>query len=71
MFRYDLSDWYWKDGTGKIFSSKKRSIIPANDRDFANWQKNNKPSVWPRDANGTQTNDALNEVMAYIGVTVS
>ncbi|OOO15664.1 hypothetical protein [Agrobacterium pusense] len=66
---YNPLDHYWLREDGVIFSSLRSGTVGVNDEAYAAWLKNGGTiTVWPRDANGEQTDDALQEVLSPHGV---
>jgi hypothetical protein len=66
---YDPRNWYWRASDGRVFSSRRGAIVPANDADFAAWKAaGNQPTPWPRDDVGTESGAALRQVLALHGV---
>lgn len=62
-------NWYWMSGDGgRIYSSAKQAVINKDDKDFAAWQEaGNRPTPWPKNADGKETDEALAEVLAGYG----
>ncbi|MCA1524287.1 hypothetical protein [Bradyrhizobium yuanmingense] len=72
-FFYDPYDWYWLADDGRLYSSKRQSIVPESDPDFVEWQGDEPkatPQIWPRDDQGNQTDAELQKVMDEYGFTV-
>lgn len=64
-------DWYWRDDDGRIYSSKRRTVVSKNDKEFEAFLAGNGfVTRWPTDANGRQTDAALAEVLAPYGLAV-
>lgn len=63
-------NWFWISGDGsRIYSSAKQTIINKDDKDFAAWQEaGNRPTPWPKNADGKETDEALAEVLAGYGL---
>lgn len=63
-------NWYWMSGDGsRIYSSTKQAVIDKDDKDFAAWQEaGNRPTPWPKNADGKETDEALAEVLAGYGL---
>ncbi|WP_316168974.1 MULTISPECIES: DUF4376 domain-containing protein [unclassified Bradyrhizobium] len=69
MREFDIRDWYWMRDDGSIFSSAKGEIVSESDPDFVAWTSaGGSPSNWPRDAQGSQTTAALQEVLTPYGL---
>jgi hypothetical protein len=68
---FNIYDWYWLADDGRIFSSRKQAIVTANDTDYAAWKNGNKPSGWPRDSQGNQTDASLNDVLGPYNIFVN
>ena len=65
LLPYDPRDWYWRDPSGRIFSSKAKSVVDESDAAFASWiASHGAPSPWPKDADGAASVAALDEVLA-------
>ena len=69
---YTPENWYWMRENGVVFSSAIGDFIhPATDDAFLAWQAHgHRPTVWPRDDNGEQTDLALHEVLAAHGLGI-
>lgn len=63
-------NWYWMSGDGsRIYSSAKQAVVGKDDKDFAAWQEaGNRPTPWPKNADGKETDEALAEVLAGYGL---
>ena len=63
-------NWFWISGDGsRIYSSAKQTVINKDDKDFAAWQEaGNRPTPWPKNADGKETDEALAEVLAGYGL---
>lgn len=63
-------NWFWISGDGsRIYSSVKQAIVGKDDKDFAAWQDaGNRPTPWPKNADGKETDEALAEVLAGYGL---
>jgi hypothetical protein len=57
-------DWYWRKDDGSTWSSSLGRLLKKNEPGPESW------TVWPRDENGDQTNDALAAVLAPYGLTM-
>ncbi len=69
---YDPRDWYWLADDGRLFSSALASLVDADDERFSAWKdKGYVPTPWPIDADGTQTSEALQSVLAPYGLIVA
>jgi len=72
-FKYDLEygipgpnpyDWYWTARDGRIYSSAAQKIINKGDKTYAaKIAEGYRFSVWPEDAQGNQTKEALQAVV--------
>ena len=72
MRNYTPQDWYWIADDGRIFSSSRSKLIKGDDADFAAWtDTSGKPTVWPKDDAGAQTNAALQDVLTPYGLKIS
>lgn len=67
---YDFRDWYWQADDGRIYSSKARAIVQADDPAFVEFQAAAMPTPWPRDDAGEQTDAALQAVFDGYDITV-
>ena len=65
---YNVYNNYWKADDGRVFASARQVIVDETDADFIAW--GNDPSPWPRDLDGNQTNEALQEVLRPNGIYV-
>lgn len=64
LSRYNPADWYWQADDGRIFSSARIAIVPADDAGLAAFKAaGNWPTAWPRDDSGLQTTAALQDVL--------
>jgi len=63
-------NWFWSGSDGaRIYSSSKQAIVGKDDKDFAAWQDaGNRPTPWPKNADGKETDEALAEVLAGYGL---
>lgn len=69
MIHYEPNRWYWKDATGRIFSSGAGAVVPADDAGYGAWLASGRlPTPWPKDEAGAQTPEALDEVLAPYGL---
>ena len=69
---YDPQDWYWLHPDGRVYSSAKRTNIPAGDKTYQDWlNAGNKPTHWPKDDDGLQTDESLHDVLSLHGIVVS
>jgi hypothetical protein len=59
---YNILDWYWLADDGRIYSSKQQAVIPASDPGYVAFLDGGPATVWPRDANGDQSDAALQQV---------
>lgn len=64
-----VRDWYWRADDGRIFSSAREACVPPDDPAFAAWcGDGTEPTPWPREVDGTQTDAALETVLAPYGL---
>ncbi|KAB7788055.1 hypothetical protein [Methylorubrum populi] len=62
---YNVADWYWRAADGRLFGSKASKEVPEDDPAFAAWtEAGGIPTVWPRDEEDEQTQEALDAVLA-------
>ena len=57
------SDWYWIADDGRVYSSARQVVVDTNDAGYIAWSQSTRPTVWPRDLDGNQTDDALQDVL--------
>jgi len=65
--------WYWASDDGKlVYSSERDKLIRANDPAFIEWKGDHEraPTIWPRELDGSQTIEAMREVMKVYGKKV-
>lgn len=69
---YTPADWYWAREDGAVWSSAKGDYIaPAGDTAYLEWTaRGNRPTTWPRDDDGAQTDAALHEVLSPHGLGI-
>lgn len=68
---YNPFDWYWRSANGRVFSSARGMVVPADDTVFSTWMEDGtQPTVWPRDDADQQTNAELYAVLAPYGVKI-
>ncbi|MEY9638718.1 hypothetical protein ABIF66_006972 [Bradyrhizobium japonicum] len=60
--------WYWLADDGRIYSSARNMLVSADDANYIEFCKGGPASEWPRDANGEQTGEALQDVYDALGV---
>jgi len=65
-----VQNWFWISADGsRIYSSSKQAVVSKEDKDFAAWQDaGNRPTPWPKNADGKETDEALAEVLAGHGL---
>ncbi len=69
--RYTPTDWYWLASDGRLFGSARAGTLAPSDPVYLAWQAGGRtPTPWPRDATGTQTDAALQEVLTPYGIFV-
>jgi hypothetical protein len=66
---YNPHDWYWINGDGRIYASKRQIIVDASDPEFISAGAATTP--WPRDSEGDQTDAALQGVLAPYSLFVN
>lgn len=65
---YSPSNWYWLRDDGALYSSAAQVLVPADDPGYLSWEEaGNRPTRWPEDVAGVQTDAALAEVLAAVG----
>lgn len=62
--------WFWLADDGRVYSSAARSLVSDDDAGFVEFKASRKPTRWPVDDAGAQTDAALNEVLAPYGLAV-
>jgi hypothetical protein len=68
---YNPIDWYWKSDDGRVFSSARQALISEADGGFkAFMASGGKPTRWPVDDEGRQTDAALQNVLTPYGLKV-
>ncbi len=67
---YTPLTWYWIAEDGRIFSSARQVIVPADDEGYVAFCTGGPASDWPRDDQGNQTDAALQQVFDMLGVKV-
>lgn len=68
---YNPLNWYWKADDGRVFSSDRNQVIPADDAVYLAWLTAPLlPTRWPEDDSGEQTDAELAKVLAPYGVIV-
>lgn len=69
MVNFNAHDWYWKASDGDVFSSRRLMSVPESDRDYRAWlAAGNIPTGWPRDADGDESDEALQDVLGAYGI---
>jgi hypothetical protein len=64
---YDPSDWYWLTKGGKVFSSKRVAFVDQDDPELtAFFEDGGFTTPWPKDTEGKQSVEALQEVLGEI-----
>ena len=64
-----LADWYWQASDGRVYSSKRGALVYPYDSGLKAFVgQHGAASPWPRDAQGSQTNQALREVLSAYGI---
>ncbi|MET3969084.1 hypothetical protein [Bradyrhizobium sp. S3.9.1] len=60
--------WYWLAADGRIYSSARSMLVPDTDANYVEFCRGGPASEWPRDANGDQTDRALQDVYDALDV---
>lgn len=69
---YNAFDWYWLSDNGRIYGSAKQTKVSKNDAAYLAWMEDGTlPTPWPTDENGSQTDAALQDVLAPFNLFVS
>nr|WP_278434127.1 hypothetical protein [Brucella anthropi] len=64
-------NWYWQADDGRVYSSANQSLVPKSYQAFKNWiAEGNKPTRWPVDDNGDQTDAELSMVLKPYGLVL-
>lgn len=66
----DAKNWYWLSGDGeRVYSSSQQAVVGKDDKEFLAWQDaGNRPTPWPKNADGKETDEALAAVLAANGL---
>ncbi len=65
----DFLDLYWEAEDGRLFGSQAMGVIPQDDPAYQAWRDSGlRPRSWPRDIEGEQTQEALDEVLVARGL---
>lgn len=68
---YDPTNWYWRADDDRLYSSARQSLIESDDSAFLAWVADGRRATrWPVDADGEQTDAALQDVLAPHGLTL-
>lgn len=70
MLNFDPFNWYWLAADGRLYSSAAQSYIDADNAEYADWSGEYQATPWSRDAEGNQTEAALQEVLSDYGLFV-
>lgn len=63
--------WFWQADDGRVYSAAARSLVSEDDGEFSDFKSSGrKPTRWPVDDAGAQTDAALNEVLSAYGLAV-
>lgn len=69
---YNPHDHYWCRDDGTIFSSSRNKTVTDKDKQFQEWERQGGlATVWPRNTEGRQTDDALQDVLTPQGIFMS
>ena len=72
MFESKTFDHYWQAEDGRIYSSKKQTLVTASDADFVAFSQYHPVTPWPRDASNNQTDAALQNLLnPYLTIFVN
>lgn len=64
-------NWYWQADDGRVYSSAEQSLFTKSHQAFKDWLAGgNKPTQWPRDDNGAQTDAELSKVLKPYGLQI-
>ncbi len=68
---YDIKNFLWEATDGRVYSSAAGSLIAKTAQAYKTWTKLfGPPGTWPRDANGNETDAALQEVLSQHGLFI-
>lgn len=70
MLSFDPFHWYWLAEDGRVYSSASQSLVDDDDAGYSEWSVENHATPWPRDAEGNQTDAALQDVLSEYGLSV-
>ena len=71
MKTYTINDWYWLADDGRVFASARQAIITTSDTGYETFiADDTKPTRWPADESGAQTNAALQWVFDNAAVPI-
>lgn len=68
---FNPNDWYWISTDQRVYSSKRNALVYLYDPGYLAFvAKFGAATPWPKDINGNQTNQALQDALAAYGITV-
>ncbi len=68
---FNPHDWYWQADDGRVFSSFYSDLVKKGDSRFKDWKEAGGTATrWPQDAEGNQTDAALDAVLHLYGISV-
>ncbi|HEV2501593.1 MAG TPA: DUF4376 domain-containing protein [Mesorhizobium sp.] len=73
MSNFNPHDWYWLADDGRLYSSLRKKLVtnPETDEAYAAWLGGDRrPTRWPAEDNGDQSDAALAAVLGPYGLTV-
>jgi hypothetical protein len=67
-FMFQPGHWYWLADDGRVFSSERQLTVNESDQGYIDWcATGRKPTRWPVDDAGQQTDEILKETLAVWG----
>ncbi|MFC3074702.1 hypothetical protein [Shinella pollutisoli] len=70
MMTYNPRDWYWLADDGRLYSSAAQALLDSDEPAYMEWSQEHRPTRWPIDGEGEQTDAALTEVLAPYGLSL-
>ena len=71
MREFAPHDWYWLADDGRLYASARQAVVPGRDATYLAWRKaGGRPTRWPVNDNGAQTEAALQEVLSPYGLFI-
>ncbi|HEV2501489.1 MAG TPA: DUF4376 domain-containing protein [Mesorhizobium sp.] len=73
MSDYTPQDWYWLADDGRLYGSARKKLVtsPETDEAYGAWlEGGRRPTRWPAEDNGDQTDAGLAAVLSPYGLTL-